>query len=83
MEQFTSPYSPHLAVSADSLWVTDPEFSGVFEIDVTTSELTDQRVVLIRPEGVRVNKPIGIDIDNAGRLWIVDSTGGATTVIDQ
>jgi len=80
---FTSPTSPHLTIVEDSLWVTDPEQSAVFEVDLTTGEMMGERIVLSRPGDTRINKPIGIASDTAGRLWITDSTGAATTILDR
>ena len=79
---FTSQTSPHLAIVGSSLWVTDPEMSTMFQVDLATGEATGERVVLSRPGDVRISKPVGISADPAGRLWITDSTGAATSIVD-
>jgi hypothetical protein len=82
MDVFTSIHSPHFAVVDNTLWVTDPEASAAFRVDLTTNQPIGEPVQLMRGDGSRIDKPVGISAGSDGRIWIADSLGGATTVLD-
>jgi sugar lactone lactonase YvrE len=81
IESFFSNESPHLAVIDDVMWVTEPAQGSVFAVDLATNEPTGDRIMLTRPQGERVERPIGLTSDQDGQLWTVDSLGRATIVL--
>ncbi len=81
LDPFSSVESPHLAVIGDTLWVTESEMSAIFAVDLSTDQPSGERIELMRPDGARVNKPIGISAAPDGRIWVADSIGGAIVIL--
>ena len=81
LDVFSSVQSPHLVLVDDRVWVTEPDMTAVFAVDAATGEPSGERIELARPDGTRVDKPIGIAANADGQLWIPDSTAGAIILV--
>jgi streptogramin lyase len=81
LDVFSSFQSPHLVLVDDRVWVTEPDMTAVFAVDAATGEPSGDRIELARPDGTRVDKPIGIAANADGQLWIPDSTAGAIILV--
>ena len=81
LDVFSSVQSPHLVLVDDRVWVTEPDMTAVFAVDAATGEPSGDRIELARPDGTRVDKPIGIAANADGQLWIPDSIAGAIILV--
>ncbi|MEZ4680018.1 MAG: hypothetical protein R2932_37940 [Caldilineaceae bacterium] len=72
--------SSHLAINqAGYLYVSKPEPFLIAQHDPMGEPIGDWNVM---PPSGSVVKPVGIAVDNLGRIWFVDTVGGALYVIE-
>jgi DNA-binding beta-propeller fold protein YncE len=75
----TSVDGAHLAVAATGgLYLTVPEEGRVLHLDSNGETVASWD--LRQPDG-RLMKPVGLAVDAAGRVWVVDSAGGNIVVL--
>ena len=79
---FGSGESPHLAIAGDTLWISEPDESQVFAVNVNSGEVVEELTELERPGGAQLDKPVGITVGQDGRLWLVDSRAAAVVIFD-